>query len=155
MSFKVVAESEQEVQIPSRSEVASASHPKKDVLTEVRQRKVIKTGKPYKPTKRDEAPQKTINWKSETFWPIIDMAARQQIGKPNLTKFVQHLRQLDSRFEHLSHQRISEWRDKSVTDRIEWTAETIADVKKGFHPGGHQTWFNVFVSILNNLTYNN
>ena len=35
-----------------------------------------------------------------------------------------------------------------MKDRIEWTAETIAIVKKGFLPGGHQTWYNVFVSIF-------
>jgi hypothetical protein len=147
----VVTESEQEIQIPSRSEVASTSHPKKAILVEMKRREVMKTGKPYKTTKREEASQKTINWKSEVFWPRIDLAARQQMGKPNLTKLVQHMCQLDPKFKYLSHQRISEWRDKSVKNRIEWTPETIAEVKKGFHPGGHQTQFNVFVSVLNNL----
>lgn len=76
------------------------------------------------------------------------MVAQQQVGKPNLTRLVTQLQQHDSRFTYLSHQRISEWRDKSVKDRIEWTAETIAAVKKEFLPGGHQTRYNVFVSIF-------
>ena len=70
---------------------------------------------------------------------MIDMAARQQIGRPNLSKLVEHLQQLDSRFRLLSRQRISEWRNKTVEDSIEWSAASIAEVKKGFHPGGHQT----------------
>ena len=82
------------------------------------------------------------------FWPIIDMAAKQQVGKPNLTKLVEQLRQQDPHFQLLSHRRISEWRDKSVENRISWSEETIASVKKEFLPGGHQTHYNVFVSTL-------
>ena len=76
------------------------------------------------------------------------MAAFQQVGKPNLTKLAKQLENQDGRFVYLTHQQLSEWRDKSVEDRWEWTEETIASVKKEFLPGGHQTRFNVFVSIL-------
>lgn len=117
-------------------------------MAEVKRRERVKDGKPYKATKREAAPPKTINWKSPTFWPIIHMAASQQVGKPNLTKLRKQLENQDSRFVYLTHQRLSEWRDKSVEDRWEWTEETIASVKKEFLPGGHQTRFNVFVSIL-------
>lgn len=79
---------------------------------------------------------------------MIEMAARQQVGKPNLSKLVDQLQQQDSRFNHLSHQRLSEWRDKSVKNQIVWSEETIAAVKKEFLPGGHQTHYNVFVSIF-------
>jgi len=82
---------------------------------------------------------------------MIEMAAWQQIGKPNLSKLVEQLQQQDSRFKYLTHQWISEWRDKSITNRIEWSEETIAAVKKEFLPGGHTTHYNVFVSILNDL----
>lgn len=82
------------------------------------------------------------------FWPMIERAAQQQIGKPNHSKLIKQLRQQDPRFEHLSHQRIGEWRDKSVKDRIVWSKETINTVRKEFLPGGHQTRFNVFVSIF-------
>ena len=76
------------------------------------------------------------------------MAARKQVGKPNLSKLADQLRQYDPRFNYLSHQRISEWRDKSIKDHLEWTPQTMEAVKKGFLPGGHQTRFNVFVSMI-------
>jgi hypothetical protein len=138
----------EEIHIPSRSEVAAASRPKKAIVTEMRRQKIVKTDKPYKPTKLDVAPQKTINWKSPTFWPVIEMAARQQLGKPNINKLLDKLQQQDQRFTYLSHQRISEWRDRSIKDHFEWTEETIASVKKEFLPGGHQTRYNVFVSTI-------
>ncbi|KAF9791280.1 hypothetical protein BJ322DRAFT_1017812 [Thelephora terrestris] len=100
----VIIELEREVQIPSQSEVASASCPKQAILTEVKRQESTKAGKTYKPTKQDEAPHKTTNWKSEIFWPMIETAAGQQIGKPNLTQLVSHLQQFDEGFEHLSHQ---------------------------------------------------
>jgi len=67
---------------------------------------------------------------------------------------VEQLQQQDSQFKHLTHQQISEWRDKSVTNWIKWSEETIAAVKKEFLPGGHTTRYNVFVSILSDLIYN-
>jgi len=106
-----------------------------------------KTGKKYTPSKRDAASHQAINWKSPMFWPMIDMAARQQVGKPNHSAFVTQLQKQDPRFQHLSYRRIGEWRDKSVKDRIEWSKETIATVKKEFLPGGKVTCYNVFVSI--------
>jgi hypothetical protein len=128
--------------------VAAASRPKKAIIAEMKRQEGVEIGKPYKSTKRDTALHTTINWKSPTFWPVIDMAARRQVGKPNFSKLVDQLRQQDIRFNHLSHRRIGEWRDKSVKDRIEWSAETIATVKKEFLPGGHQTRYNVFVSTI-------
>ena len=32
-----------------------------------------------------------INWKSPTFWPMIDQATKEQVGKPNLTEIIQTL----------------------------------------------------------------
>src|ERR1700679_2791674 len=143
--FKVVNNQEQETEIPSRSKVASASRPKKTIVAEMNRQESVKAGKAYKPSKRDEAPHKTINWRSPTFWPIIEMAARQQVGKPNHTKLVEQLRLYDPRFIHLSHQRIGKWRDKSIKDKFVWSKVTLAAVKKEFLPGGHQTRYNVFV----------
>ena len=93
--FKVIAESGQEIQVQSQSEVAAASHPKKAIMAEVKRRENVKAGKLHKPSKHNEAPYKTINWKSPTYWPTIEMAAWQQIGKPNLSKLVDQLRQQD------------------------------------------------------------
>ena len=90
MNFKVITELGQEIQI-SQSEVAAASHPKKAIMAEMKRQTKVKAGKPYKPSKCDVAPPKAINWKSPTYWPMIEMAAQQQIGKPNLSRLVEQL----------------------------------------------------------------
>jgi hypothetical protein len=87
-SFKVVTESKQEVQLPSWYQVAADSCPKKVIATELKWHQSEKSGRFYITTKHDWLPQKTINWRSPTFWPIIDMVAHRQIGKPNITKLV-------------------------------------------------------------------
>ena len=46
------------------------------------------------------------------FWPMIERVAQQQIGKPNHSKLIKQLQQQDPHFEHLSHQRIGEWREE-------------------------------------------
>ncbi len=143
-----MTEPDEGIQAPSKSEVAAASRPRKAIMAEMKQREKEKAGKVYKPSKRDTAPYKSVNWFSPVFWPVIEMAARQQLGTPNHSKLVRQLQQQDPRFNHLSHQRFSEWRDLSVTDRFEWSPKTIAAIKKEFLPGGHQTRYNVFVSIF-------
>ena len=148
LSFKTAIQSNREMHILSRSEVATASRPKKAIVAVMKKQNREKAGKNYTPSKRDAASNTAINWKSPMFWPMIDMAARRQVGKPNLSKLVEQLRQQDPRFNHLTHRRISEWRDKNVKDRIVWSEETIASVKKEFLPGGHQTRYNVFVGPL-------
>ena len=77
-------------------------------MAEMKQQKNVKAGKPHKATKCDAAPHKAINWNSPTFWPMIEMAARQQVGKPNISKLVDQLQQQDQRFNYLSHRRIGE-----------------------------------------------
>ena len=144
----MITETNQEVQVPSRSEVAAASRPRKSILSEAKRRETEDAGKVYAPSKRDAAPLKTINWKCPTYWPMIDAAAREQTGKPNLSKLVERLKGQHPHFNHLDHRRLGEWRDKTVKDRIEWTQETIDTVKKGFLPGGHQTNYNIFVSVF-------
>ena len=116
----------------------------------MKQEKKEKAGKPYIASKHDAAPHTAINCKSPTFWPVIDAAAKEQIGNPNLSKLVAVLQQRDPHFKHLFHQWISEWRDKSVVDKIVWSKKTENAVKKEFFPGGHQTHYNVFVSIFSN-----
>jgi hypothetical protein len=117
-------------------------------MAEVKRQEKEKVGKVFKPTKRESATHTYINWKSPSLWPLIDQAARQQVGKPNLTNIIKQLRQQDPRFNHLNHQRISEWRDASVKDKIVWSEKTLNEVKKGFLPGGIQTRFDIFVSIF-------
>ena len=55
-SFKVVTESEQEVQMPSRFQVAADSRPKKAIAMELKRYQSEKSSKPYTPTKRDLLP---------------------------------------------------------------------------------------------------
>jgi len=85
ISIKVIAETNQEVQVPSRSEVAAASRPRKAILLEVERWEKEKAGKVHTPSKHDAASLKTINWKSPAYWPMIDAAAKGQVGKPNLS----------------------------------------------------------------------
>ena len=79
---------------------------------------------------------------------MIDQAVQEQIGKPNLTEVIKTLQSRDTRFRLLSHQRLSEWRDKTRNDKIVWSEKTLLEVQKGFLPGGDQTRFNVFVSFF-------
>ena len=117
-------------------------------MAELKKQEATKVGNIYKPTKQESTPPKYINWRSPAFWPLIDQAAKQQVGKPNHTELIKRLQQQDSCFTHLSHRRIGEWRDPSVKDKIVWSKKTLDEVKKGFLPGGIQTRFDVFVSIF-------
>ena len=117
-------------------------------MAEVKQRKTTKAGKVYKPTKLESTPPTYINWKSPAFWPLIDQAAKQQVGKPNHSELIKRLQQQDSHFTHLSHQHIGEWRDPLVKDKIVWSKKTLDEVKKGFLPGGIQTRLDIFVSTF-------
>jgi hypothetical protein len=133
---------------PTRSEVAASSRPKQLIVSALKHKEKEKAGQTYKPSKRDAIENQNINWKSPTFWPIIDQVVREQIGKPNLSEIIRILQSRDQRFKHLTHQRLSDWRDKTQKAKFVWSEKTLLDVQKGFLPGGNQTCFNVFVSFL-------
>ena len=116
-------------------------------MAQAKQKQKEMAGMVYKPTKCESAPLTYINWKSPSLWPLIDQAAKKQVGKPNLTQLIKQLRQQDSCVNHFNHQDISEWRGSSIKDRIVWSKKTLGEVKKGFLPGGIQTHFDVFVSV--------
>ena len=59
-----------------------------------------------------------INWKSPALWPMIDQAVKEQKGKPNLSEVIRTLKDRDRRFEHLTHQRLSDWRDKTQANKL-------------------------------------
>ena len=136
------------IPIPTRLEVATSSRPRQLFVTTAKQKEKERAGKLYKQSKWDSAQSHYINWKSPTFWPMIDQAVKEQIGKPNLSEIIRVLRSRDKRFEHLTHQRLSDWRDKTKPNKFVWSEQTLEDVKKGFLPGGDQTRHNVFVSFL-------
>jgi len=148
MTTKIVAKSNQEVYAPSRADVAAASRPKKAILAGAKQRKNEKEGKVHKLTKKESEPPKNINWKSPTYWPLIDQTAKEQVGKPNISELLRQLRRKDGCFIHLRQQRLSEWRDQSDKEKIKWSKKTLDEVQKGFLPGGIETRFNIFVSLL-------
>ena len=128
-------------------EVAASSRPKQLITSTLKCKEKEKAGQPYKPSKCDVVEIQNINWKSPTFWPIIDQVVKEQIGKPNLSEIVWTLQSQDKRFQHLTHQQLSDWRDKTQKDKFVWSEKTLLDVQKGFLPGGDQTCFNVFVSF--------
>jgi hypothetical protein len=128
-------------------EVATSPRPKQAIVSALKHKDKEKAGQPYKPSKHDTAENQNINWKTPTFWPMIDQAAKEQIGKPNLTELIRTLQGRDRRFRFLTHQRLSDWRDKSQKNKIVWSEKTLLEVQKGFLPGGDQTRFNVFVSL--------
>jgi hypothetical protein len=136
--------------ISTRLEVATSSRPRQLVVTNLKQREKEHAGEVYKSSKRDSAQSHNINWKSPTFWPMINKAVMEQVGKPNLSQIIRTLRSRDQRFEHLTHQRLSDWRDKGQEDKIVWSEKTLQEVKKGFLPGGNLTRQNVFVSFIYN-----
>jgi hypothetical protein len=120
----------------------------------LKQKEKVQAGQPYNPSKRDSAQVHNINWKSPTFWPMIDIAVMKQLGKPNLSEIIRTLQDRDPRFQYLTHQQLSDWRDKTQQDKIVWSEQTLQDVRKGFLAGGDQTRHDVFVSLLylgNNL----
>lgn len=117
-------------------------------MAEVNRKKAERAGQVYIPTIKESNPPTFVNWKSPAFWPLIDQAAKKQVGKPNHSELVKQLQQQDPRFIHLSHRRIGEWRDSLIKDRIVWSKKTLDEVKGGFLPGGVQTHFDMFVSIF-------
>ena len=88
VSFKITTQSDRQIQPPSQSEVVAASHPKKATIATVKKEEREKAGKKYTLLKCDAAPHKAVNWKSPTFWPITDMAAQQQVRKPNHSELI-------------------------------------------------------------------
>lgn len=85
---------------------------------------------------------------------MIDQVVKEYVGKPNLSEIIRTLQRRDKRFQYLTHQRLSDWRDKDRKDKVVWSKETLHDVEKGFLPGGEQTRYNVFVSSLIYICFN-
>ena len=74
--------------ISTRLEIAASSRPKKLVVKTLKQKEKDNVGQIYKASKRDSAQSHNINWKSPTFWPMINKAAMEQVGKPNLSNII-------------------------------------------------------------------
>ena len=67
------------------------SCPKQLITTILKKKEKEKTGQSYKPSKCDSIQSQNINWKSPIFWPMIDQAAKEQVGKSNLSEIIRTL----------------------------------------------------------------
>ncbi|KAG8695746.1 hypothetical protein FRC09_008962 [Ceratobasidium sp. 395] len=80
----------------------------------------------------EEKKARRVNWMNSSLFAMIDKAARE-VGFPwSPVAIVKRLRLRHPEiFGRLSPQRISDWRDKSVTDRLKWKDKVIAAVRHG------------------------
>ena len=111
------------------------SRPHREVRKELHRRKRIKDGKlPHELKALAEEPV-NANWQVDSLWYDIDRITRE-VGLPWRPRLIaQRLQQYDSRrYGGFRHQRLSDWRDKSITDRIVWKPEVLARVARGSLP---------------------
>lgn len=85
---------------------------------------------------------------SPFLWSQI-LDATRRIGYPwSPTQITRHLQTRDPvNFADLRPQRISDWRDNSVTDRLVWRPYVLKAVAKGNKPLGVTTRRHIFVSL--------
>lgn len=90
-----------------------------------------------------------MNWSLPGTWRLIHATARS-VGYPwSPTEIVRRLKQLDpGLFATLRPQRISDWRDNTVFDRLTWKANVLAAVSHGNKPHGMVTRSHILVCPL-------
>ncbi|KAG9073773.1 hypothetical protein FS749_014698 [Ceratobasidium sp. UAMH 11750] len=76
-----------------------------------------------------------INWAHPLIWPQIEAAARA-VGYPwSPVEIVRRLQQQNpTTFATLRPQRISQWRDHSVTNELRWTLQHLRSIEEGKRP---------------------
>ncbi|KAG8777300.1 hypothetical protein FRC12_000445 [Ceratobasidium sp. 428] len=80
----------------------------------------------------EEKKARRVNWMKSSLFAMIDKAAREVGFSWSPVAIVKRLRLRHPEiFGRLSPQRISDWRDKSVTDRLKWKDKVIAAVRHG------------------------
>ncbi|KEP49337.1 DDE superfamily endonuclease, partial [Rhizoctonia solani 123E] len=77
-------------------------------------------------------PTKRMNWCHPLVWPIIQQAANR-VGFPwSPQEIVRQLQQIDpTLFATLRPQRISQWRDHTVTDSLQWKESHMQAIQAG------------------------
>ena len=110
---------------------AEVSRPYRQFKDKQREKKK-KTGRPRT---KDPTEAKYVNWMAPHLWPQIDAAARA-VGYPwSPLEIVRRLQRTSPiLFNRLRPQRICDWRDLSVRDRLVWKPSVLEQVKKGFAP---------------------
>ncbi|KAL1939409.1 hypothetical protein VTO73DRAFT_9965 [Trametes versicolor] len=92
---------------------------------------------------RHAGPQQAVqqtNWQAPHLWAWIDEAARE-VGRPwSPHEIVMRLRWKSPHvFNALAPQRISEWRDRSVTDKLTWKESVLKRVGRAYRQGFDNT----------------
>ncbi|THH17105.1 hypothetical protein EUX98_g9190 [Antrodiella citrinella] len=115
---------------------AESSRPRRG-FKESLKTKNTKIGRPR--TKKATVAQR-MNWMQPHIFEQID-AATKATGYPwRPVDIVQRLQRSNPRvFANLKHQRLSEWRDRTILDRFVWKDAVLARTKKGNQPGGENT----------------
>ncbi|EUC54439.1 DDE superfamily endonuclease, partial [Rhizoctonia solani AG-3 Rhs1AP] len=83
---------------------------------------------------------KHVNWMNPILFHLIDAAANE-VGYPwKPADIAKRLKlQYPQLFEKLWPQRISDWKDGEVKDRLKWKDSVLTAIKSGNHPGGAST----------------
>ncbi|OBZ66407.1 hypothetical protein A0H81_13643 [Grifola frondosa] len=121
----------------SNFDVAEASRPFREFKDIACDKKTSKCGR--KRTKVQTA-TKNVNWKAPHLWLIIDEAAKS-VGYPwspkDIVDRLQH--QHGKVFYRLKPQRISDWKDRTITDTLVWKDSVLKSVERRYRQGGHST----------------
>lgn len=98
---------------------------------------------------KEKPPAKYVNWMLPVTWVQINAVA-QSVGKPwSPREIARRLKQINPEvFSRLGHQRISKWKDGTVTSKLVWKASTLEAVKRGSEPGGKLTRVGIMVRIV-------
>ncbi|KAG8795049.1 hypothetical protein FRC12_018600 [Ceratobasidium sp. 428] len=127
-STPVKAESSTDSQRTPSSSVAELSRPHR-AFTRI-QRQQHKASNGDRKTTRQPADASRVNWANPLIWPQINTTA-QSVGYPwSATEIVHRLQQQDpTLYGPLRPQRISQWRDLSVTDKLQWTPQHLRNIE--------------------------
>lgn len=101
---------------------------------------------------RHAGPQQAVqrtNWQAPLVWIMIDETARE-VGRPwSPIEIVTRLRRKSPHlFKGLAPQRISEWRDRDVTDKLAWKESVLKRVARGYRQGFDTRRKTVLVSTI-------
>ncbi|KAG9118714.1 hypothetical protein FRC07_006642 [Ceratobasidium sp. 392] len=111
------------------SSIAETSRPHRAFTRIQKQQRKVFEKRGRKAT-REATNASRVNWVNPLIWPQIDATARS-VGYPwSAAEIVHRLQQQNmSLFGPLRPQRISQWRDLSVTHKLQWTSQHLRNVE--------------------------
>ncbi|KAG9084848.1 hypothetical protein FS749_004912 [Ceratobasidium sp. UAMH 11750] len=97
-----------------------------------------------KDRKTEEKKAQRTNWMSPFLWSMIDTAARA-VGYPWRPIDISNRlkKQHPELFAKFLPQRISDWRDSSITDRLVWKESVLIATGQGNHPQGKSVRYSI------------